>query len=177
MSRRTAKPDTDQQQLPFGGREAERWATLRRVRNELPMSAQAAHLVQVLEIVVGIAGDGEVRWKIASTNPDELTWCNRTRLPERSIRRTFALAERAGLLSVRRLRRADGSFDRLAVSIPWASLATWTSDCWPSARPLDDRDERMDPEPDSQRPYWQGGPANVAGPVRPIWPDNSKGKY
>ena len=108
------KPDPDQLGIDFSSRSAERFALLRSL--DIGISAEASHVGYLLELIAGIAGDGEFDWTLERIS-------QRLRLPEPTLKRAVALAEGIGAITVRRLRRGDGSYGTNALAVNWSRIA------------------------------------------------------
>lgn len=148
MARRR-KPDDSTLPLDFESRERERYAMLRCLH--LGRSATASHVRFLLEIIAGVAGDGELTWTYARL-------AERMCLPERTLKRVVAAAESAGLLLVRRSRRPDGTAGTNAIAVNWARIAARSYD-----EPGRSRPSRPQPSEDRERPSsLTGAPAGSA---------------
>jgi hypothetical protein len=169
--RRKQTDDPRQTRLALGARDAERWQLLDNLRL-LGRSSLSGRVRSLVELVGRVAGDGELVWRI--DGPPDARDCLCTRLNEtpRSVRRAIEVAEQHGLLSVRRLRRSDRSYDRLALSVHWHRLAARDFGSLvdpPATRCRPAEDQKTQGKAD--RPIWPDGVANLAAQARPIWPD------
>ncbi len=177
--------------LDLESRDRERGHLLDNLRF-LGRSSSAGRVRSLVELVGRIAGDGELCWRIDGPPDARDVLCNRLCETPRSVRRAIEQAETSGLLSVRRMRRNDRSFDRLALSVNWHRLAArdfqplgtrpvTATDGPPVARDTEPEATATDGPPvardtgpktsqESQkpvRPIWPNGAANVAAPE---WP-------
>lgn len=159
-----------QDRLAFGARESERWQLLDNLRL-LGRSSMSGRVRSLVELVGRVAGDGELTWRIDGPPDARDCLCNRLNEAPRSVRRAIEVAEQIGVLSVRRLRRTDRSFDRLALSVQWHRLAARDFASLvdpPATRAVPTKDAKTQRKAD--RPNWPIRVANLAAPVRPIWP-------
>lgn len=185
-----------QQRLAFGARDSERWQLLDNLRL-LGRSSLSGRVRALVELVGRVAGDEELTWRIDGPPDARDCLCNRLNETPRSIRRAIETAELIGVLAVRRLRRADRSYDRLALSVQWHRLAARDFACLADSRattysratataadprrdtgPAADSRPQQAPDPAGSagkavRPHWPHGVANVATQARPIWPDGA----
>jgi hypothetical protein len=176
-----------QQQLPFDAYDKERFLLLDNLRF-LGRSTRSCHVRALVELVGRIAGEEELLWTVDGTPDARDCLCSRLNMTPRTMRRTIQDGEYCGALLVRRCRRADRSYDRLALRVNWRRLAARElvpltdarveredgfADPAPVSGSEDDRTE-AEPAPvsGSENGRTEANPAPVSGsePVRPNWP-------
>jgi hypothetical protein len=165
------KDDPSQTRLPLGSRDSERFQLLDNLRF-LGRSSLSGRVRSLIELVGRIAGDEELTWRIDGPPDARDCLCNRLNETPRSVRRAIEVAEQHGLLSVRRLRRSDRSYDRLALAVQWPRLAGRDFASLvdpPATRAVPTKTAKTQGKAD--RPNWPDGVANLATLARPNWPD------
>lgn len=104
---------TQQQSLDFSSQSDDRWRLLRSL--DIGRGDAATRVRLLLEIVAGVAGDGELTWTIEAL-------AERLSAFPGTARKTVAMAKACGLIVVRRTRTRDSQLSRNAIAVDWQAI-------------------------------------------------------